>query len=178
MTPGAAGPTLEDMHPSVVAATGARHVTAPPGPGATPAAVASPDLGVVDLASVLVLLQGAIALLSAFEVTFFGLALATPALLPSIGATGGLALVTLALASGLRRRSRLARRITVTIEVLVLLAALVDLGLALALAHAFLDPVPAITRLLLPAAVVVLLRRPAARAAFRVRPSRRERRES
>lgn len=155
-------------------------------PGAAPAtpttggkpSLALPDLGIVGLVRVLVLLQGAFALVSALEVAFFGLLLASPALLPSVAATGGVAVLTLALPAGLRRRSRLARRVTLAVEVLVLLVALVDLGLSLALAHTFLDPMPALTRLAIPAAVVVLLRRPSVRAEFGVRAPRRQRRSS
>lgn len=164
-------PTVRDMG-AIAASLGRRRLRRRLDPGG--AAAAAPD--VVDLARVLLLLQGAFAVLSAMEVGFFGLLTGAPALLmSSMAATGGMAFLILALAAGLGRRSRLARRLTLVIEAFILLGAAVDLGLSLALAHAFLDPVPTLTRLVIPVAVVVLLRKASARAAFPARGMTRRR---
>lgn len=68
-------------------------------------------------------------------------------------------MAVLLLTAGLDRRSYLARRLVIVGEVLVVLAALVDLALSVFLAQAPLDPVPLLTRLVLPVAVIALLRR-------------------
>jgi hypothetical protein len=128
----------------------------------------APDGGIVDLVRVLVLVQGGIALLSTVEILFWA-TFADPAgaLGPSVLLTGGMAVGTLALATALGQRFRPARRLVLVLETVVLASALVDLGLALAFAHRPLGLVPLLTRLVLPVAVIVLLRRPTARTAFR-----------
>jgi hypothetical protein len=123
--------------------------------------------GTSGIVRVLLLLQGGFALLSVLEVVFMGLVSGTlPVLVPVAAITGVLAIATLWLAAGLRSGSRRGRRLTFAIEGFVLLGGLADLGLSLAFSHAFLDPVPAVTRLLIPTAIIVILRRPAARCAF------------
>jgi hypothetical protein len=120
----------------------------------------NPDPGVLCVVRVLVLLQGGFVLLSTLEVALMGLFTGTIALLvPTVALTGGAAAVVLLLGAGLGRRSYLARRLVIAGEVLVVVAALVDLALAIVLAQAPLDPVPLLTRLVLPVAVIVLLRR-------------------
>jgi hypothetical protein len=125
------------------------------------------DTGPIAIVRVLLLLQGGFALLSVLEVVFMGLVSGTLALLgPVTIITGALGVATLWLAARLRRGSRRARRFTFVVEGWVLLGGLADLGISLAFGHAFLDPVPTVTRLAIPAAVIVMLRRPAVRRAF------------
>lgn len=129
----------------------------------------NPDPGVLCVARVLVLLQGGFVLLSTFEVVLLGLVTGTGALLvPTVALTGGAAAAVLVLGAGLGRCSYLARRLVIAGEVLVVLAALVDLAMSILLARAPLDPVPTLTRLVLPVAVIVLLRRSRARVPARL----------
>ena len=131
-----------------------------------------PDDGIVDVIRVLVLLQGAFALLVVVEIVFWALFAGTvgalgPSLLLTVAAAAG----SFCLAAGLRRHSRLARRLAFFVDGGILLFALVDLALAVFLAHRPLDLVPTITRLAMPAAVLVLLRRRSVRAVFGAGPS-------
>jgi len=126
--------------------------------------------GILELARVLVLLQGAILVATTLEAllwaSFFG-----PTAGPSIILSGGAATLTLAAAWALGRPAglvkRLARRWTLIAETGVILLALVDLGLAVAIAGIPFGLVPALTRLAIPSAVIVLLRRPTVRASLR-----------
>lgn len=129
-----------------------------------------PDASLVDVIHALVLLQGAFALLVVVEIMFWALAGTVGSLGPSLLLTIAAAAGSLGLAAGLRRHSRLARRFTFFVEGAILMLALVDLALALLLAHRPLDLMPTITRLVMPVAVLVLLRRPSVRAVFRSGP--------
>ncbi|MBM3677286.1 MAG: hypothetical protein FJW96_05295 [Actinobacteria bacterium] len=125
----------------------------------------------VDLARLLVLLQGALLVLSSVEVAIWGVfSGGLVALGPTAIVTVASAALTLWLAAALGARRRHARRVVLVGEGSVLLFALVDLGLALAFLHRPLELVSLLTRLVLPVAVIWLLRRPAARVAFARRP--------
>ncbi len=131
-----------------------------------------PDAGLVDIIRVLVLLQGAFALLVVVEIVFWALFAGTAgALGPSLLLTVATAAASFCLAAGLLRHSRLARRLAFFLEGGILLLALVDLSLAVFLAHRPLDLVPSITRLVMRAAVLVLLREQSVRAVFGAGPS-------
>jgi hypothetical protein len=120
----------------------------------------NPDPGIVTVVRVLLLLQGAFALLTTIEVLFLGLVTGTLAVLaPVVGLTLTTAVVVLALVAALGRGSTFARRLIVIGEVVVVLVAAVDLGLAVFLAKAPLDLVPFLTRVALPVAVIAFLRR-------------------
>ena len=120
----------------------------------------NPDPGVLCIVRVLVLLQAGFAFLSVFEAAVVGFSFGNlVALLPTIALTGGTALLVLFLVARLARRSYLARRLLLIGELVVVLGALVDLVLAVAIARQVLDPVPTLTRLVLPISVIVLLRR-------------------
>ncbi len=122
--------------------------------------------GLVDIARVLVLLQGAFLSMTTLEVLLWAL-FGVPSVGPSLLVTGAFALGILLLAAGLGRRVRVARRAAIVVEALVLLWAAVDLALAVLMAHRWLGLVATITRIGMPVAVIVLLRRPSSRLAFR-----------
>lgn len=108
----------------------------------------------------LLLLQAGFAVLSLLEAAAIGVTVSgLPLLLPTLVLTGGVAVGTLVLVSRLSRRSARARRLAVAGEVLIVLGALIDLTLALGMAGRTLELMPALTRLGLPIAVVVLLRK-------------------
>lgn len=131
------------------------------------------DRGLVEVAASLLLLQGSFTLLNALEAGLSGLVSGTwPVLLPAIGVNAAATALVLAVAAGLRRRSRRARRLALLVECLTLLIAAVDLGLSVALAREPFDLMPTVTRIVLPVVVIVLLRRPSVRATFPARPAR------
>jgi ABC-type spermidine/putrescine transport system permease subunit II len=118
----------------------------------------------VDATYILVLVQGAIAVVSLIEIgvmTAAGGPLIITMLVHLV-----YAVVMLAAARGLRRRSRRARKTVLWLEWVVIALALIDVVLALLLAHRMLELVPTLTRLVLPHAVIRLLRRPVSREEF------------
>lgn len=125
----------------------------------------------VDIAGLLVFVQGAIAVTMTFEAAVGGL-LAGPAVIFVVIPTLIAAVLTLWLARAVRRRSRRGRRMVITVEVVVILLATVDLLLAILLARRSLEPVPILTRFVLPIAVIRLLRRPSSRIEFGLKPRR------
>lgn len=124
--------------------------------------------GPVEVASLLLFVQGAIAVAFAFEAVgaaiIFGGAPAIPALLSVAGAV-----VTFVQLARLRKRRRSARRWVMALQVGWIVVAAVDLILALVLAGRGLTPTGFVVRMLLPGAIFWLLRRPAARAEFGTR---------
>jgi len=124
------------------------------------------DEGPIPVAVLLLFVQGALALTLAVEAVgsaiIFGGASAISALLSVAGAV-----VTLSLVSKLRWRRRSARRWVMSLQVGWVVFALVDLGLALALAGRGLTPAGFLVRIVLPATIFWLLRRPVVREAFR-----------
>ncbi len=132
--------------------------------------------GIVDVACVLVLVEGAVAVTATLEVTVWA-ALGMP-VGPVLVLTGGAAALTLLLAAGLGRRSRTARKLVILAQLAWIGTATVDLVLALALAQRLLEPVALLTRFVVPLAVFRILRRPAARLEFGVRLSHRQRRRA
>ena len=123
----------------------------------------------VDIARLLIFVQGAIAVTMTLEAAIGGL-LAGPAVVFVVVPTLVAAILTLWLARSVGRRSRRARRLVVIIEVMVVLLALVDLLLAIVLAQRSLELVPILTRLVLPLAIIRLLRRPVSRMEFGMKP--------
>lgn len=126
--------------------------------------------GPLHVAVLLLFVQGALAVTLAVEAVgsaiIFGGASAISALLSVVGAA-----LTLVLVSKLRRQRRSARRWVMFLQVGWTLFALVDLGLALAIAGRGLTPVGFLVRIVLPVSIFWLLRRPAVRAAFsKVKP--------
>ncbi len=134
------------------------------------------DTSVLGVVRVLLLIQGGIALLSTLEVAVAGMAVG-PAVAPLVALNLLAAVLTLAAARGVARRSRRSRRLAISLEWIVLLFAIVDLLLALVLAQRSLELVPLLTRVALPFAVIRLLRRREIRAEFELGPTRRQRRK-
>jgi hypothetical protein len=115
-----------------------------------------PDL--VEVVHLLVLVQGSILVARSIEAVFF-LAFSGVAATVSLGLTAVAAVLTLATAAALGRGSRRARGWTLIAESGVLAVGVVDLLLALAMTGEPLGPVALLVGLVLPAAVIVLLRR-------------------
>jgi hypothetical protein len=130
---------------------------------AQPIASRPRDLG--EVARVLVLLQGAALVVSTLEGLVF-LGFVGPTAGPTVVLTGTAAVVTLAVASGIGRRDARARRITLLAEAAIVAVALIDLALSLLMTGEALPLVSTIARLVLPLAVIAILRDPGVRAAF------------
>lgn len=129
------------------------------------------------MAVVLLTVQGIIATIATVEVGLVAAATGG-ALGPAVVLTGCGASLSFVAARGLRNRSRRARRLAVAIQILWLMAAAVDLALAIALARRGLEIVPILTRIALPMAIFRILRRPQVRRSLGVALSRRQRRSS
>jgi len=111
----------------------------------------------IDVVWAVVVIQGAITLLSFLEALVAG-ATQGVALVPILVLTGGGGCLALASARGLRNRRRWARRVTLVAESLVLLVGTINLVASLALTQQV-DLVPVLTTIVAPVAVIVLLRR-------------------
>ncbi|MEE8498661.1 MAG: hypothetical protein V3S62_09005 [Acidimicrobiia bacterium] len=124
----------------------------------------------VDVVRILVLIQAAIATVTLIEVgvwAAFGSPLGPIVLLNLAFATG-----LLYLTSGIRKRSRRARKTLLWIEVTVIVFAVIDLIISLLLAQRPLELVPLMTRFALPFAVFRMLRKPNVRAEFGIETTR------
>ena len=135
------------------------------------------DLTTLGVLRILVLVQGAIAVVAAVQVLAVGAFLGAPLLVLILLGTGA-AVLTLALGAAVVRRSRKARRILVILEVLWMIGAAVDLLLSLFLAKRGLGIVASLTRIVLPYAIFRTLRRPYVRAEFGLGPTRRQRKKA
>ncbi len=124
-----------------------------------------PDGGLTDVAVVLVGIQSAILLTSALEAavsaTFLG-----PTAIGPVALSGAAAAITAGSAVALGRRSRRARKWTLVAEGAVVAIALVDVVALPLLTGSASTLVAILTRLVVPLAVVGLLRRRPVRAAF------------
>ncbi len=112
----------------------------------------------MEVAHVLVLIQGAVLVAGTLEAVVF-LSFAGAAGGISLALTAGAAMLTLATAAGLARGSRPARWWTLLAESGVLAVGIVDLVLALLMTGEALAPVPLLGGLVVPAAVIAILRR-------------------
>ena len=137
----------------------------------------STDQSILGVVRILVLVQGAVALVAALQVVVVGTLMGAPL---GILIVGGIAAATLALvlATGVTRRSRRARRTLLILEVMCLIAAAADLLLSLFLARRGLGLVPMMTRILLPYSIYRMLRPPEVRHEFGLGPTRRQRRRA
>ena len=110
----------------------------------------------LDVARVLLLLQGAILVATTIEALFWG------AIFGAGGAvliSGAAAVVILVARSRLRADRRWPRRLVYVVEGVTVALFTVDIALALALTHALPPVVALLTQLVLPVAVITLLRR-------------------
>jgi hypothetical protein len=129
-----------------------------------PAPATGGDL--LETVRVLLVVQAAVAALNTVEAVAVAL-LGNPVLLAGpVPLSAATAALLLALAGGVAGHARWARRITLAVESLLLLLAAADQVLAALLHRAAPLPVPLLVRVVLPLAVLVLLERPAAQAAF------------
>ncbi len=126
----------------------------------------TPDrAGLVEVAVVLILIQGAILVVGTVEALVFA-PFVGPGGIASIALTAAAAIVTLATAWALRRHRRLARRWTLVAEAGVLVVASIDATLSFALAGTGPGLVLIMSRIVIPIVVVGLLRRPVVRSGF------------
>ncbi len=126
----------------------------------------TPDRGsLVEVAVVLVIIQGAILVVGAIEAMVFA-SFVGPGGIASILLTVVAAGLTLGTACGLARHRRLARRWALVAETWVLLVAGLDTALSFAVVGTAPGPVLVLSRVVIPLAVIALLRRPIVRAAF------------
>lgn len=135
------------------------------------------DDSLIEVARILTLILGVIAVVSALEISVVGLTglfLVGPAMLLA----AGWAMLLLLAARGIGRRSRRARKIALTAMLAMVVWALLDMALAIFLARRGLEIVPLLTRIVIPVAVWRILRRPWVRAEFGAKQSRRYRRKA
>lgn len=135
------------------------------------------DTSFLTVIRVLLLIQGGIGLTSFLEVTVTSLGLGVP-LFALMGLNLCLASMTLFLANRITRRGRKARRTVLWLQYGWLAIAAVDLLLSLFMTQRLLEPVPTLTRIVVPIALVRTLRSPHARLLFNVPPTRRQRRKA
>ena len=109
----------------------------------------------LDVARALLLLQGAILVATTIESLFWGIAFGSTGLALVMSAASA----TVILVARLRADRAWARRLVYAVEGLILLTAVVDSAISLALAHALLPMVALLTQVALPISVIVLLRR-------------------
>ena len=125
---------------------------------AVPAAPTRPRADLLEVAHILVLLQGAILVARTLEAVIF-LGFVGLASVVSLGLTASAAVLTLITAAGLARGSRRAARWTLIAETGVVAVGVIDLLLALVMTGEPLGPVGLLAGFALPIAVIVLLRR-------------------
>lgn len=111
----------------------------------------------IDIVWAVVLIQGAITLLSFLEALVIGASQGIP-FLPAIALTGLGAGLAFGAARGLRRRRRWARRVTLVAESLVLVLGIINVIATMALTEG-LGLMPVLTTVVVPVVVIVMLRR-------------------
>ena len=112
---------------------------------------------VVGVVWAVVLVQGAITLLSLFEALAIGVALGVP-LVHVLALTGAGTAMALSAARGLRQKKRWARRLTLTAESLILALGIINALASLALSG-HLSLMPFLTTIAAPLVVILMLRR-------------------
>jgi hypothetical protein len=118
----------------------------------------------LDVARVLLLVQGAILVATTLEALFWSFVFAGAAGAP-VWLSGTAATTILVARARLRADRRRIRRIVYGIEVVILASIAIDTALAIALAGALPPLVALLTQLVLPLSVILLLRRSARAAA-------------
>jgi hypothetical protein len=114
--------------------------------------------GLLEVARVLLLLQGAVLVATTIEALIWGIAFAGGGGLPFL-LSGTAAAVILIARVRLRADRRWSRRLVYVVEVFTLATFAIDTALAIALTAAVPPGVAILTRLVLPIAVIALLRR-------------------
>ena len=122
------------------------------------------DEDLLDVARVLLLVQGAILVATTIEALLWSFVFAGAAGAP-VWFSGAAAAATLVARARLRSDRRRTRRIVYAVEILILVSFAIDTALAIVLAGALPPLVALLTQLVLPLSVVLLLRR-SARAAM------------
>ena len=122
------------------------------------------DEDLLDLARVLLLVQGAILVATTIEALLWSFVFAGTAGAP-VWFSGAAAVMILVARGRLRADRRRARRIVYAVETVILVSLAIDTVLAIVLAGALPPIVALLTQLILPLSVVLLLRR-SARAAM------------
>lgn len=135
------------------------------------------DTSFLTVVRVLLLIQGGIGLTSLLEVTVAGIGQGNP-LFILMGLNLGLAGVTLYLAKRIPHQGRKARRAVLWLQYGWLFGAFVDTTLSLVMIQRLIEPVPILTRIIVPVALIRMLRSPRSRLLFSVPPSRRQRRKA
>lgn len=135
------------------------------------------DRSFLTVIRVLLLVQAGIAITSLLEVTIVGFGQGVPLVVP-MALTGGGAVLSLLLAGRIGRVGRKARRTVLWMQYAWLSAAAIDLVVSLLMTQRLLEPVPILTRIVVPLAIVRMLRSSRARDLFDVPPSRRQRRRA
>lgn len=124
----------------------------------------SGDDGLLVLTRALLLVQVGVIVTATIESLVVGAASANLVALPALN--GGFAVWTMFLMRGLGRESARARRWVMRLQVGWLGLAAIDLALAGMLADRGLEPVPVVTRMLIPLLIIRLLRAPDPRQRF------------
>jgi len=135
------------------------------------------DTSFLTVVRVLLLIQGGIGLTSLLEVTVAGFGQGIP-LFILMGLNLGLAALTLYLAKRIPHHGRRARRTVLWLQYGWLFGAIIDTTLSLIMIQRLLEPVPILTRIVVPLALIRMLRSPQSRLLFNVPPSRRQRRKA
>jgi hypothetical protein len=115
--------------------------------------------GELEVARVLLLFQGAILIATTIEAAIWGTAFRAG--LAPVLFSGAAAIAVLGARTRLRAGARRPRRVLLVVEGLILATLVIDTVLAIVVRGALPPPVAMLTRLLLPLAMVVLLRRSA-----------------
>jgi len=116
-----------------------------------------PSDDLLEVARALLLLQGAILVATTIESLFWGLAFALTG--GALVMSAASAVVILVARIRLRPDRTWSRRLVYAVEGLILLTAVIDTAISLALAHALLPMVALLTQIVLPISVIALLRR-------------------
>ena len=141
-------------------------VTSPVEPPPLPPMVPGSTLPQLELARILLIVQGALGTMASVETLIVMVATGAPLAFP-LAASCGLTAATLVAAGRLSRNGRGTRRLVILLESMWLAGAAIDVGLSIALAHRGLELVPSLTRIVMPVGIIVLLTRPPVRAASR-----------
>jgi hypothetical protein len=133
------------------------------------------DESIVNIIRILVLIQGGIAFVSMLEVGFVTATTGGYTILAFV-LTLIAAVLTLRMSTGLGRRSRRARRITIRIERAIIVIAFLEVLLTLLLARSLPAPITVITRFVVPFVVIRLLKKPITLQLFDVPAKKKHRR--